>query len=92
MTPEQSRYAAVKTTVLDILSDVLTEPVDDLLAQQVLGVHEWDSLSSLEALVQFEAHFEVTLDLRAYHAAREVDDLVVLILAAQGRTASPARP
>jgi acyl carrier protein len=81
----------VKATVLEILSDVLTESAEDLLAQPVLAVHEWDSLNTLEALVQIESRFGITLDLRSYHAAREIDNLVDLILAARGLESTAVR-
>ena len=72
--------ASVEATILDILGDALEEPVDSLRANPVLAAHEWDSLTSLLTLSQLERNFGVTLDLRAYHAARTVGDLVSLIL------------
>jgi acyl carrier protein len=92
VTSEMSNRDSVKATVLEILSDVVTESVDDLLAQPVLAVHEWDSLATLEALVQFESKFGITLDLRSYHGAREINNLVDLILAAQGLESTTVRP
>ena len=76
---------AVEEAVLDILSEALEESVDDLRANRVLATHEWDSITSLLSLAQLESQFGVTLDLRAYHAARTVDDLVKLVV---GITAS----
>jgi acyl carrier protein len=72
--------AAVEATILDILSDALDEPVDDLRSNRVLAAHEWDSITSLLSLAQLESQFGVTLDLRSYHAARTVDDLVNLVV------------
>lgn len=83
---------SIKDTVLVVLSDVLAEPVTALLAEPLLGVHAWDSLASLEALVQLEQRFDVTLDLRSYHAAREIDDLVELVRAARGNQSANVRP
>ena len=83
--------AAVRATVLEILSDVLAEPVDALREAPVLGAHDWDSITSLEALVQLEDRLGVTLDLRTYHDARDVDDLADLVLAARRTNPAPAR-
>jgi acyl carrier protein len=69
----------IEETVLDILSEALDESVDDLRTQRVLALYEWDSITTLLTLSQLEAHFGVTLDLRSYHAARTVDDLVNLV-------------
>jgi acyl carrier protein len=71
----------VEDTVLAVLSAVLAEPEDALRAEPQLGTHDWDSLASLEALVQLEQRLDVALDLRDYHAARAIDDLVELIRA-----------
>jgi|GEM_PF-1314678 len=71
--------AEVEATVLDILGETLEEPVDVLRSNRVLAAHEWDSITSLLTLAQLESHFGVTLDLRSYHAARTVDDLVSLV-------------
>jgi len=75
-----SDRAWVGATVLDILSEVLNEPVGDLRAQPILAGHDWDSLASLEALAQLESQLGVTLDLRSFHAAREIDDIVGLVM------------
>lgn len=74
-----SDSASVEQTVLGILSGVLDETVEDLRARPVLASHEWDSISSLDALSQLESTLDVTLDLRAFHAARTVDDIVALV-------------
>ena len=71
--------ATARDSVLDILSGVLDIDVEDLLAQPVLAAHEWDSISSLEAFAALERHFGIELDLRAFHATRTVDDLVLLV-------------
>jgi acyl carrier protein len=71
--------ATVEDTVLDVLSDVLREPVAGLRQQPVLAVYEWDSLSSLEALSQLESRLRISLDLRSYQAVRTVADLVELV-------------
>ena len=79
--------AAVEDIVLDVLSDVLREPVDGLREQPILAVYEWDSLSSLEALSQLESRLQISLDLRSYQAVRTVADLVELVSAMPARTA-----
>jgi acyl carrier protein len=79
--------ATVEDTVLDVLSDVLHEPVDGLRQQPILAVYEWDSLSSLEALSQLESRLQISLDLRSYQAVRTVADLVDLVSAMPARTA-----
>ena len=71
--------ATVEDTVLDVLSDVLHEPVAGLRQQPVLAVYDWDSLSSLEALSQLESRLKISLDLRSYQAVRTVADLVALV-------------
>jgi acyl carrier protein len=70
---------SVETVVVNILSDVLHESVDDLHKHPVLAAYDWDSLSSLEALAQLESQFGVILDLRSYQAARRISDLVELV-------------
>jgi acyl carrier protein len=79
------------TVVLNTLCDVLKEPVDDLRARPVLAVHDWDSLASLEVLSQLESRLAVTLDLRAYHAARTVTDLIDLVATAAATNAAIGR-
>ena len=69
----------IDETVLNTLSDVLNETVGDLRAQPVLAAHEWDSLASLEVLSQLESRLGIALDLRAYHDARTVEDLIELV-------------
>lgn len=72
----------IEAGVLQVLGEVLKQTPDDLRAQPVLAVHDWDSMASLEALSQLESRFAVTLDLRTYHAARTVEDLTGLVVAA----------
>jgi acyl carrier protein len=69
----------VRSAVLEILSDLLNEPVPALLRQPVLAAHHWDSMTSLEALAQLESLFGLELDLRSFHAVRTVDELVGLV-------------
>jgi acyl carrier protein len=78
--------AAVDAAVLNTLSEVLNESVSDLRAQPVLATHEWDSLASLEVLSQLESRLGVALDLRAYHDARTVEDLIDLVATAVAAT------
>jgi hypothetical protein len=55
-------------------------------------VHDWDSIASLEAPVQVEDRLGVTFDLRTYHDAPDVDDLIDPVLAARGPDSAPTRP
>jgi acyl carrier protein len=66
-------------TIVAILSDALAVPAPDLRARPVLGAHGWDSVTSLEALVLIEKQLAVRLDLRQYHATRDIDGLVALV-------------
>jgi acyl carrier protein len=81
----------IEATVLAVLSDVLKESPGDLRAQPVLATHEWDSVASLEALSQLESRFAVTLDLRAYHGARTLGDLIDLVATAASNTTADRR-
>ncbi|GAA4622769.1 hypothetical protein GCM10023196_016300 [Actinoallomurus vinaceus] len=74
-----SASSSVEPTVLDILSDVLRETPDGLYAEPVLAAHGWDSIASLEALAQLEDRLQITLDLRSFHAAHTVPDMVALV-------------
>jgi len=74
-----SEVTSVEGTVVNILSDVLHESVEDLRNHPVLAAYDWDSLSSLEALAQLESQLGITLDLRSYQAARTISDLVELV-------------
>jgi acyl carrier protein len=85
-----SEQPAVRSTVLDIIGNALNEPLDDLRACPVLAAHDWDSLASLEALAQFEYRFGITLDLRAFHAVRTVDQMVDLVAGAVAAKSPPA--
>jgi acyl carrier protein len=69
---------AVRSTVLEILGEVLGEPVPAITKQPVLAAHNWDSMSSLEALAQLESRLGVEVDLRSFHAVRTIDELVEL--------------
>ncbi|HET8641469.1 MAG TPA: phosphopantetheine-binding protein [Pseudonocardiaceae bacterium] len=84
--------ATIEAAVLAVLRDVLDEPESELLAQPVLAAHEWDSLTSLETLSQLERRLGINLDLRRYHAVRDLDDLVELVATAvASRTATGRR-
>jgi acyl carrier protein len=80
-----SETVSIEATVLDTLGEVLNESVGDLRAQPVLATHDWDSVVQLEVLAQLESRLGVTLDLRSYHGARTLEDLVELVAAAVGR-------
>jgi acyl carrier protein len=80
-----SETVSIEATVLDTLGEVLNESVGDLRAQPVLATYDWDSVVQLEVLAQLESRLGVTLDLRSYHGARTLDDLVELVAAAVSR-------
>jgi acyl carrier protein len=63
---------------MSILCEVLSESADEFSAEPLLAEHDWDSLVSLEVLAQLESQLSVVLDLRSFHAARTVDDLIGL--------------
>lgn len=84
-----SESASIEATVLRVVAGVLDETEDQVVAQPILATHAWDSLSTLEALAQLENLLDITLDLRSYHAARTLDELVALVketVAAKGAT------
>jgi acyl carrier protein len=72
----------VDATVVTVLGEVLKESVGDLRAQPVLAAHDWDSMASLEVLSQLQSRFDVLLDLRAFHDARTIEDLIELVTTA----------
>jgi acyl carrier protein len=80
-----SETVSIEATVLDTLGEVLNESVGDLRAQPVLATYDWDSVVQLEVLAQLESRLGVTLDLRSYHGARTLEDLVELVAAAVSR-------
>jgi acyl carrier protein len=88
---EMSDTASIEATVLDILCEVLNESAGDLRAQPILAVHDWDSVASLEVLALLESRLGVTLDLRTYHGARTLDDLVQLVAVAVASKATSGR-
>jgi acyl carrier protein len=73
--------------VVRIVAGIIGEAPGSLRTQPVLAAHEWDSLSSLEALAQIEKEFAISLDLRRFHAALTIDELVNLV---DDMTATPA--
>lgn len=81
--------AVIERSVLEVVSEVLDEPVANLRAQPVLAAYGWDSIASLEALAQLEARLSVSLDLRSYHAVRTVDALVDAVRDAARTGAAP---
>lgn len=66
-------------TVTAVIGDVLGCGPQELTDQPVLAAHDWDSITSLEALAQLESRFRVKLELRDFHAARTVDAVSALI-------------
>ena len=77
---------SVEVTVLGILGDVLNETSDGLHREPILAAHGWDSIASLEALAQLESQLGITLDLRTFHSARTVTDMVDLVVNAGGQS------
>ena len=69
----------LERTVVNVLTSVLAETEEHVRAQPVLARYGWDSLRMLEALAQLENELQITLDLRAYHSARTLDDLVRVV-------------
>lgn len=69
----------LERTVVDVLTSVLAETEERVRAEPVLARHGWDSLRLLEALAQLESELQITLDLRAYHSARTLDDIVRVV-------------
>jgi acyl carrier protein len=80
--------ASVEATVMDVVAEVLNEPVAAIRDVPVLAAHAWDSIASLEVLAQLESVLEVTLDLRAFNSVRTVAELVDVVRAA-GENARP---
>ncbi len=66
------------SAVLNILSDVLERPVEDLRRQPDLESHGWDSMSTLETLARLEEHFGVKFDLREFSKVRTAEEVVAL--------------
>ena len=76
--------ASVERHVLETLAEVLGEAAGGLRAEQVLADYAWDSIVSLEVLAQLESRLRVTLDLREFHAARTLGELISLVARAAG--------
>lgn len=69
----------VAEIVIGIISDVIAVPSESLTDEEVLAAHGWDSIASLEALALLESEFDITLDLRSFHAAHTVAQMVELV-------------
>lgn len=74
-----SRIDNQRESVCEVLSNVLNIPVSQLHADPVLVSHGWDSIVSLNALVQLEKTFGVRFDLTRFHAVRSADDVAALV-------------
>jgi acyl carrier protein len=74
-----SDNAEVETTVHEIICDVLGLTPDALGRDEALAANGWDSIASLEALALLERNFEITLDLRSFHAAHTVAQMAELV-------------
>ena len=69
----------LERTVVEVVASVLAETEERVRAQPVLARYGWDSLRMLESLSQLESALHITLDLRAYHCANTLDDLVRVV-------------
>jgi acyl carrier protein len=70
----------LEAVVVGILSDVLEEQPQAFRDQPRLGAYEkWDSMRTLDVLGQLEEQLAVRLNLRDFHRANTVDDLVALV-------------
>ncbi|MBT2396900.1 acyl carrier protein [Streptomyces sp. ISL-100] len=65
--------------VVEIISGVLSTTPGQLREEPLLGTYNWDSLTTLEALVALEGSFGIEIDLRALHSQRTIGDLVALV-------------
>jgi len=71
--------ASLEAVVIGILSDVLEEPAQSLRDQPRLAAYErWDSMRTLEVLGRLEEELSLRLDLRQFHKAHTVGDLIAL--------------
>ncbi len=69
----------VRVAVEEILASVLYESPESLRAHPALACHKWDSVAVMESFVRLEKSLSIRLDLRAFRAARTVDDVVGLV-------------
>jgi len=75
--------ATIEQTVCETVAEVLGITAADLAAEPVLAAHEWDSFSSLHTLAELENELGIRFDLRTFHTARTVADLVALVTVAE---------
>ncbi|MBZ5790687.1 hypothetical protein [Burkholderia sp. LMG 32019] len=85
-----SEAVSFEPAVLRVLSEILNQPEAALQANPVLAAHAWDSFNSLNALLSLEATFQIKFDLRRFHEARRVDDIVALVASAANGASAPA--
>ena len=69
----------IKNVVLEVISSILNVPEKVLQDNPILTTHQWDSIISLDALIQLENKFKIKFDLRKFHAVRTIDDIAELI-------------
>ncbi|MFE5816150.1 acyl carrier protein [Streptomyces sp. NPDC056479] len=74
-----SDSVSIEESVREIIADVLGADPADIPADTALAALGWDSMNSMEALVRLEKQFAVDLDLRSFHAAYTVTDMVALV-------------
>ncbi|MEF9904744.1 acyl carrier protein [Streptomyces sp. P9-A2] len=70
---------SIEETVTDIIADVLGADPADVPPDTALAALGWDSMNSMEALLRLEKRFAVGLDLRSFHDAHTVAEMVALI-------------
>jgi acyl carrier protein len=75
-----SDAAEVGKTVIEIIGDVLGKAPEELGEAEILAAHGWDSITSLEALALLESEFGILLDLRSFHAAHTVAQMIELVV------------
>ncbi|KOX05180.1 MULTISPECIES: acyl carrier protein [unclassified Streptomyces] len=74
-----SESDSIEESVTEIIADVLGADPADIPADAALAALGWDSMNSMEALVRLEKECAVSLDLRSFHAAYTVTEMVALI-------------
>jgi acyl carrier protein len=74
-----SDAAEVGKTVIEIIGDVLGEAPEKFGEGEILAAHGWDSIASLEALALLEREFDILLDLRSFHAAHTITQMIELV-------------
>ncbi|MFJ9003814.1 acyl carrier protein [Streptomyces canus] len=74
-----SESDSIEESVTEVIADVLGAEPAEIPEDTALAALGWDSMNSMEALVRLEKQFDVSLDLRSFHAAYTVAEMVALI-------------